>query len=66
MVAGIRQFREQNWRDTGEVLHWGAVFLFSLCLGVAEGSFMRPAWAGFLVVFSLSFLGTALDTPNHI
>ncbi len=60
MVAGIRQFREQNWRDTGGVLHWGAVFLFSLCLGVAEGSFMRPAWAGFLVVFSLSFLGTAL------
>lgn len=53
-------FRNRNWKDTTTLLYWCSVFLFSLTMGLLAGGFMRPVWAGFLLVFLLTFLLTML------
>ena len=48
------EFRKENWKDTGRLPYWAAVLLFALCAGLMSGTFMRPAWIGFLLVFLLA------------
>ncbi len=43
-------YRKKNWEGTGTLLFWASVFLSSLCAGMMAGEFMRPAWAGKLLV----------------
>lgn len=45
---------QQNWKDTGTLLHWAAIFLSSLLAGLMAGTFMRPSWVGSLLVFLLA------------
>lgn len=47
-------YRQQNWKDTGTLLYWASIFLFSLCAGLMAGTFMRPSWIGSLLVFMLA------------
>ncbi len=54
------EFRKENWKDTGRLPYWAAVLLFALCAGLMSGTFMRPAWIGFLLVFLLAVPTTAL------
>lgn len=53
-------FRKENWQDTGRLLYWAAILLFALCVGLASGTFMRPAWIGSLLVFLLAIPITLL------
>lgn len=39
-------YRMKNWQDTGTLLYWAAIFLFSLCVGLMSGTFMQPVWLG--------------------
>lgn len=47
-------YRQQTWQDTGRLLSVAAVLLFSICVGCMAGTFMRPVWAGGLLVFLLT------------
>lgn len=60
MKQRFQKFRADNWKGTGTPLYWGALMLFSLCLGLAEGAFMRPFWLGFFLVFLAAFLAAML------
>ena len=56
MKQRFQRFRENNWKGTGTPIYWGSLFLFSLCMGVAEGAFIRPFWLGFFLVFLVAFI----------
>lgn len=48
-------FAECNWKDTGKLLYWVTLLLCSFSTGLMSGTFMRPAWAGVLLVSILTF-----------
>ncbi len=47
-------YREQTWQDTDRLLTGTAILLFSICVGCMMGTFMRPVWAGALLVFLIT------------
>lgn len=51
----FNSYRLKNWQDTGVLLYWAAVFLFSLCVGLMSGTFMHPVWLGTVLVAALTF-----------
>lgn len=53
-------FTEKNWKDTGSLLYWTTLLLFSISVGEMTGVFMKPAWIGILLVSVLTFGITAL------
>ncbi|WP_075718376.1 alpha/beta hydrolase family protein [Roseburia sp. 499] len=48
-------FTERNWKNTGKLLYWIAILLFSISTGVMTGTFMKPAWVGSLLVSVITF-----------
>lgn len=48
-------YREKNWRDTGTLLYWTSIFLFSVSAGLLAGTFMYPVWLGTLLVSAFTF-----------
>lgn len=47
-------YTKHNWHDTGTLLYWIVILLVSLCTGLMSGTFMRPVWAGVLLVTLLT------------
>lgn len=54
----MKDYRQRNWENTGTLVHWLSVFLFSICMGMMAGTFMRPVWLGIFLVSVLTFLLT--------
>lgn len=51
----FNSYRLKNWHETGVLLYWAAVFLFSLCVGLMSGTFMHPVWLGTVLAAALTF-----------
>ncbi len=51
----IINFRQRNWKDTSTLLYWTSLILFSFCVGIEAGSFLKPIWFGSFLVFLLTF-----------
>lgn len=49
-------YKKKNWKDTGTLLYWISIFLFSISVGLLTGTFMRPVWMGVLLISVLTFL----------
>lgn len=47
-------YRQRTWQDTGRLLYGMTILLFSICVGLMAGTFMRPVWIGTLLVFLLT------------
>ena len=55
MKQRFNSYRLKNWHETGVLLYWAAVFLFSLCVGLMSGTFMHPVWLGTVLAAALTF-----------
>ena len=56
----FNSFTERNWDDTGTLLYWVVLLLFSVSVGIMSGKFMKPIGVGMVLMSVVTFIVSVL------